>query len=50
MHHIAPKLIKAYQDANSGIKSWTPGWQSMMMEFDDEGKPTGYFIRALNYG
>ena len=50
MHHIAPKLIKAYQKANSGARSFTPGWQSMMMEFDDEGKPTGNFIRDINYG
>ena len=50
MHHIAPKLMKAYQKANKGLKSITPGWQSMMMEFDQDGKPTGNFIRELNYG
>jgi hypothetical protein len=26
MHHIAPKLMKAYQKANKGLKSFTPGW------------------------
>ena len=50
MHHIAPKLMKAYQKANKGLKSFTPGWQSMMMEFDKDGKPTGNFVRDLNYG
>jgi hypothetical protein len=42
--------MKAYQKANSGSRSWTPGWQSMLMEFDDENKPTGNFIRDINYG
>lgn len=50
MHQIAPGLMKAYQLANKGARSFTPGWQSIMMEFDDEGKPTGNFIRDLNYG
>lgn len=50
MHHIAPKLMRAYQAANKGIRSVTPGWQSMMMEYDLDGKPTGSFIRAINYG
>ena len=50
MHHIAPAIMKAYQKANKGDRSFTPGWQSMMMEFDDENKPTGNFIRDINYG
>jgi hypothetical protein len=50
MHHIAPKLMRAYQKANKGLNSITPGWQSVMMEFDDEGKPTGNFLRDINYG
>ena len=50
MHHIAPKLMKAYQKANTGARSYTPGWQSIMMEYDDEGIPTGNFIRAINFG
>lgn len=50
MHHIAPAIMKAYQKANKGTRSFTPGWQSMMMEFDDEYKPTGNFIRDINYG
>lgn len=50
VHGIAPKLMKAYQKANKGARSFTPGWQSMMMEFDDKGIPTGNFVRELNYG
>jgi hypothetical protein len=50
MHHIAPKLMKAYQKANSGLRGVTPGWQSMMMEYDDKGIPTGNFVRDINYG
>lgn len=50
VHHIAPTIMKAYQKANSGSRSFTPGWQSMLMEFDDENKPTGNFIRDINYG
>ena len=50
VHEIAPKLMKAYQKANTGTRSFTPGWQSMMMEFDDKGIPTGNFVRNLNYG
>jgi hypothetical protein len=50
VHHIAPNIMKAYQKANKGSRSWTPGWQSMFMEFDDENKPTGNFIRDINYG
>jgi hypothetical protein len=42
--------MKAYQKANTGMRSITPGWQSMMMEYDDKGIPTGNFIRNLNYG
>ena len=50
VHGIAPKLMRAYQKANSGARSFTPGWQSMMMEFDDKGIPTGNFVRDINYG
>jgi hypothetical protein len=42
--------MRAYQRANKGARSFTPGWQSMMMEYDDKGIPTGNFIRELNYG
>lgn len=50
VHGIAPKLMAAYQKANSGSRSFTPGWQSMMMEFDNKGIPTGNFVREINYG
>lgn len=50
IHHIAPKIMRAYQKANRGLRSVTPGWQSMMMEYDDKGIPTGNFVRAINYG
>lgn len=50
MHHIAPRIMKAYQRANKGVRSYTPGWQSMMMEYDENGKPTGNFVRDINYG
>jgi len=50
MHQIAPALMKAYQKANKGMNGITPGWQSIMMEFDDKGIPTGNFVRDLNYG
>jgi hypothetical protein len=42
--------MAAYQKANSGARSITPGWQSIMMEFDEEGIPTGNFVRDINYG
>lgn len=50
IHHIAPKLMAAYQKANKGTRSIAPGWQSIMMEFDEEGIPTGNFVRDINYG
>lgn len=50
MHHIAPKLVAAYQKANKGIRTVTPGWQSIMMEFDDKGIPTGNFVTDINFG
>lgn len=50
VHTIAPALIRAYQQANKGSRSFTPGWQSVMMEFDEDGLPTGNFVRDLNYG
>lgn len=50
MHHIAPKLIKAYQKANIGIRALNAGWQSIFMEFDDKGIPTGNFVTDINFG
>ncbi len=47
---VARRITKAYQKANKLFKSFGPNWQTVLMEFDTEGIPTGNFVRPVNYG
>lgn len=47
---VARRITKAYQRANKLFKSFGPNWQTVLMEFDTEGIPTGNFVRPVNYG
>ena len=45
---INTKIAKAFKRADKGkLKS---SWQTIMMEFDEDGIPTGNFVRPINYG
>jgi hypothetical protein len=47
---IARRITKAFQRANKGLKRFGPNWQTVLMEFDNDGIPTGNFVRDINYG
>lgn len=46
----ARRITKAYRKADSLFKKIGPNWQTCLMEFDNEGIPTGKFVRDINYG
>jgi len=47
---IARRITRAYRRADKLFKKFGPNWQTVLMEFDDEGIPTGNFVRPVNYG
>ena len=47
---IAAKISKAYAKANKEFGKFNPAWQRIFMEFDENGVPTGNFVRDINYG
>ena len=50
MQPIGRRITKAYRKANKLFKSFGPNWQTVLMEFDRDGIPTGNFVRPINYG
>lgn len=46
---IAVKITKQFKRAEKE-HLLNPDWQTVLMEVDDEGKPTGKFVRDINYG
>lgn len=49
-NNAAVNIRKAYKQANTFARKFGPNWQSKLMEFGDDGLPTGYFVRPVNYG
>lgn len=49
-HHKAVELTKAYQKVPNAIRKLGAAWQTVFMEFDRNGIPTGKFARPINYG
>lgn len=49
-HHKAVELTKAYQKVPKAIRKLGAAWQTVFMEFDRSGIPTGKFARPINYG
>lgn len=48
---IARRIVKQYQKANKLLnKRFSANWQTVLMEFNDKGIPTGNFVRPVNYG
>ena len=50
IHPIAERVAKAFRKADKLYKSIGPNWQTILMEFDENGIPTGNFVRDINYG
>lgn len=46
---IAAEISKLYKEAKKEHRL-SPDWQTVLMEFDADGKPTGNFVRDINYG
>jgi hypothetical protein len=49
-HHKAVELTKVYQKVPKAIRKLGAAWQTVFMEFDRNGIPTGKFARPINYG
>lgn len=47
---VAPLIIQKFQKADKLFKDMFGNWQTVMMEFDEDGIPTGNFVREVNYG
>ena len=46
----ATKLNKLFRKANKLKRKISPAWQTIFMEKDRNGIPTGRFVRRINYG
>ena len=46
----AAKLNKLFRKANKLKRKISPAWQTIFMEKDRNGIPTGRFVRRINYG
>lgn len=46
----AAKLNKLFRKANKLKRKVSPAWQTIFMEKDRNGIPTGRFVRRINYG
>ncbi len=46
----ATKLNKLFKKANKLKRKISPAWQTIFMEKDRNGIPTGRFVRRINYG
>lgn len=47
-HPINRRISKVFRRADKG--RFKSSWQTIMMEFDEDGIPTGNFVRPINYG
>ena len=47
---IAARITKQYRRAKREGHRLSPDWQTVLMEFDRNGVPTGNFVRDINYG
>jgi len=47
-HPINRRISKIFRRADKG--RFKSSWQTIMMEFDEDGIPTGNFVRPINYG
>lgn len=50
IHPIAQRVAKAYRKADKLYKKIGANWQTILMEYDADGIPTGNFVRNINYG
>ena len=48
VHPINEKISKIFRQADKG--RFKSDWQTIMMEFNEDGIPTGNFVRPINYG
>lgn len=47
---IAARITRQYRRAKKEGHRLSPDWQTVLMEFDRNGDPTGNFVRDINYG
>ena len=47
---IAARITRQYRRAKKEGHRLSPDWQTVFMEFDRNGDPTGNFVRDINYG